>query len=139
MEKPSDFDFEKKHPFKVPENYFQKLPVAIHERLPQKKPAFEFFPGGIKWAFSALIAVFIISFFIGKNNVSDSLDMDKYLAEVSDDAIQNYLESEYIATEEIIALSDASDIYDESLLPDIIEPTEVDFYEIEEALIIEYE
>lgn len=139
MDNPFDFDKEKKHPFKVPENYFQKLPLEINERLPQKKPGFSFFPGGAKWAFAGVLALFIISFFVIQNNKSDSLDMQHYLAEVSDDAIQSYLENEYIPTEELIAMAGFSDIYHESLLPETVEPEEIELYEIEDALLLEFE
>lgn len=139
MENPFDFDQEKKHPFNVPENYFQKLPLKINERLLRKKSTFGFFSGGVKWAFAGVIALLMISFFIFRNNGTDSSGMSEYLAEVSDDTIVDYLENESISTEEIIAMSDLSDIYNENLLPETIEPEEVEFYELEDALILEYE
>ena len=116
----------KKHPFRVPENYFEELPMRIQERLGEG-------PGRItimemirpRLAYAAMIAVLITVGFLGTryfflNNTQNSLSSDEIL-----DAI------EYFGYE-----------FEEDLLISALVETDIDYFPefsaTESEQIIEY-
>lgn len=112
------------HPFKVPENYFAQLPVQIADRVHKEKIDYSFWPKyRIQFAVAAsliglLLAVFLI------NPMKQNTDAKEILADVPDEAIQEYLETENIAYEEILAFADNEDLLFDPLLIDLSEEEE---------------
>ncbi|WP_424964179.1 hypothetical protein [Ekhidna sp.] len=83
-------DIDKKEVFKVPEGYFEGLPMRIQKRVDSEKPVTrqQFTP---KWglALAASIALVVTFVFVLYNNGPSPEDM---LAEISQDELVAYLE-----------------------------------------------
>lgn len=137
MEKPSDSDMKNENPFRVPKDYFKELPLKIDNRVYRKSGVLANYPSGLKWAISGFVVAALTFFLIWSENSSDTADASQILSEVSDDAIQTYLENQNISYEEIIVLTDNANDLPENVLPDDIEIEESEFYEMERKLIFQ--
>lgn len=137
MEKPFDPDMENENPFRVPKDYFKELPLKIENRVHRKSRLLADYQSGLKWAIPGFIIAALTFFLIWNENSQEPTDASQILSEVSDDAIQSYLENTNISYEEIIAFTDNANRYPENVLPDNIEIYESEFYEIERELIFQ--
>ncbi|HEU5291512.1 MAG TPA: hypothetical protein VFU05_12770 [Cyclobacteriaceae bacterium] len=95
-------DIPKKHPFKVPEGYFDKLPGIIQARIVDKSEVQEaksYFRHALQYALPVIaLAIVVVIYFIPKN----TQDVDTILASVSTEELVAYLENSEITTEELL-------------------------------------
>lgn len=91
----------KKHPFEVPEGYFDKLPGIIQARVAgtsELKEAKPYFRYALQYAVPVIVlAIVALIYFIPKND-----DVDAMLATVSTEELVAYLENSEITTEELL-------------------------------------
>ena len=91
----------KKHPFEVPEGYFDRLPGIIQARVAEKsevKEAKPYFRYALQYALPVIVlAIVALIYFIPKNE-----DADTILASVSTEELVAYLENSEITTEELL-------------------------------------
>lgn len=137
MKAPYDFNDpnrKKDTPFKVPDNYFEKLPRNIMDRAHQKSGTYFFWNRyKIRLAVAAILIGLIAIFFPGKNS-NQPQNTNDILVNVSDEAIQEYLLAENIAYEEILASTANEDVLFNNVLMDL-DISEADYTEIEEELL----
>ncbi|MEP0367609.1 MAG: hypothetical protein ABJN36_07310 [Cyclobacteriaceae bacterium] len=99
-------DIDKKHPFQVPDGFFDELTTDIQSRVSsdEKRP---FFRTAAKWSLLPALALSLVLGFwffqVEKPTVSQS---EILLAQVSEDAILTYLDETDISVAELISLSD---------------------------------
>ena len=99
-------DIDKKHPFQVPDHFFDELTSDIQSRVSgnEKRP---FFGMVAKWALLPAFALSVVLGFwfyqIEKPTISQT---EVLLAQVSEDAILSYLDETDISVAELISLSD---------------------------------
>jgi len=93
---------EKKNIFEVPDGYFEKLPMAIQERVTskEKKAAFPVFAASFKYAFPVFF-VAIALVFIYRNYGSTSAP-EQALKEVSTETLVAYLSEGDITEDELL-------------------------------------
>lgn len=99
-------DLNKKNVFKVPEGYFDDLPMKIQSRIQkedQKRGTVwdAYFLPSLKYTLPILILAIMASIFLLRNNSMD-MSPDSILAEVETSEIIAYLEYTDISTEELI-------------------------------------
>lgn len=96
-------EMEKRNIFKVPDRYFENLPMAIQARLARKKRWWEtpVFIGTLKYAIPAFLILIIAFFAIRKPAVIES--PDSLIAEVSTQDLIYFLEDSDITVEEILS------------------------------------
>jgi hypothetical protein len=98
-------DIPKKQSFKVPDGYFDDLPMRIQARIQEteKKPSWAWMPApsfALKFALPVIL-VGIVSVVVW-NNLSSTKDPFAKLDSVPTEQLLAYLESDDITTEEII-------------------------------------
>ncbi len=98
-------DIPKKQSFKVPDGYFDDLPMRIQARIQEaeKKPSWSWMPApsfALKLAFPVIL-VGVVSVVLW-NNLSSNKDPFAKLDSVPTEQLLAYLESDEITTEEII-------------------------------------
>lgn len=102
-------NIEKKNPYQVPENYFQELTADIQEKVSQKTRKKQWIPLMVyKWSMvpAAILLVFAGVWFF---NITTSNDMENssLLAEISTEAMLNYLDEDELSVSELISLTSA--------------------------------
>lgn len=98
-------DIPKKHVFKEPEGYFDKLPGVIQSRIAEKEPFFSTTWGvALKYALPVFIAG-IAAFFVFRPNDSFN-NPEQLLASVSSEELSYYLEESDLSTEELLDIVD---------------------------------
>lgn len=105
-------DIEKKNIYKVPDKYFDQLPMRIQARTAEKKPSTGF---TFRWNFALKVAtpafaLILILILFGIPGSKESLSADEILAQVSTEDVIAYLEISDITTDEIIEVLDLSDL-----------------------------
>ncbi len=98
-------DIDKKNIYKVPDNYFDELPLKIQSRIEKEKTALRHgFNWRLTWkiAAPALAAVIAIFFFVGRPENSQPQSPVELLAQVSTEDVIAYLEMTDITTDEIL-------------------------------------
>jgi hypothetical protein len=94
-------DIPKKHPFEVPEGYFDRLPGIIQARVAEKsevKEAKPYFRYAFQYALPVIVlAIVALIYFVPKND-----DAETILASVSTEELVAYLENSEITTEELL-------------------------------------
>ena len=110
-------DIGKDNIFKVPENYFEELPMRIQSRIKNRDepfliPSFNW-NQAIKIAIPALVLIvaILLAVFVNKNEAYQ--DADTILAEVSTDDMIAYLQASDISLDEILDEIQYADIADE--------------------------
>ena len=95
-------EMEKKNIFKVPDGYFENLPMAIQARIERKKGWWEtpVFISALKYAIPALVILMIAFFTIRQQAGIES--PDALIAEVSTQDLIYFLEDSDITVEEIL-------------------------------------
>ena len=94
-------EIDKKVPFEVPEGYFSTLTSQIQDRI-QEKPKKQWIPAGqLKWALSGAFSLAIILTVIFYPS-TEKLNAEQMLAEVSDEALIEYLDFAEFTTNDII-------------------------------------
>lgn len=113
-----------RHPFTVPDNYFSQLSVQIADRVHTEKASYSFW---LKYRLQLLVTgslmILLIALFLIKP-MGESADPQEILAAVPDETIQEYLETENISYEEILAFADNDDFLFDAQLPDLSEADE---------------
>jgi hypothetical protein len=119
-------DINKKSIYKVPERYFDQLPMRIQSQVDAQKPANHF---TFSWNFAAKIAVpalamVLLLFYFGIDNSNSGQSTEQLLAMVDTEDIIAYLETTDITTDEILEQIDFSTIEldfanEESMMEDI--------------------
>ncbi len=126
-------DITKKNIFKVPDEYFDDLPMRIQSRIDEEKTAVH--PGfdrGLIWkiAAPALAAILMIFFFINRPESDQVQSPEELLSQVSTEDVIAYLEMTDITTDDIIEEIDFSDInmeFDEGVILDLqLDEEEID-------------
>lgn len=127
-------DIPKKHPFNVPDGYFDKMALTIQERVskPVAKPAM--WSIGVRYALPAmLILIALVIYFKPQPQRS----AEELLAAVSTDALVEYLETSDLTTDELLDIIDIDDAFAEEIQLEVfsesdwleLDPTEIDFEE----------
>jgi hypothetical protein len=91
----------KKHPFKVPENYFDELPVIIQSRVAEKSPSQTrsgYVGFALKYALPAVVLV--VAFFVFRP--APGYSAEELLASVETEDLVSYLALSDITMDEII-------------------------------------
>lgn len=120
-----------KAPYKVPEDYFDKLTSNIQERIAQPTPE-RVVEIQWKWALApALVFMLAIGlyFFAGDS----APNMDQLLADVTDEQIEAYLELNDVSEYELAMLLDYSDAATET--DDFLEGIEINTDDLEMLII----
>jgi len=95
-------DIPKKHPFEVPEGYFDKLPGVIQARIAEKadvKEAKPYFRLAIQYALPVIVlAIVAVIYFVPKGGQ----DVNSMLSSVSTEELVAYLENSEMTTEELL-------------------------------------
>ncbi len=118
-------DIPKKHPFKVPDGYFDSLPGIIQARVADKSKVEEaksYFRYALQYALPVVVLAIVAVIYLFPSNPQD---VDTMLASVSTEELVAYLEESEITTEELL---DEMDLDSESV--EAIE-SEVYFHDIE--------
>ena len=109
-------EFKKDSVFKVPEKYFDDLPMKIQGRISESPKEEVSLLGRMQWAMVATAAVVIFSvgivFFQSPN---ESIETD-LLAQVSTEDIIDYLSEEDVSSFEIASVVDVGSLLDEESL-----------------------
>ena len=97
-------DIEKKNIYRVPDRYFDQLPMRIQSRVNAENPVNRF---TFSWKFVTKIAVpafalVLILFYFGINNSNTNLSSEQLLAMVDTEDIIAYLETTDITADEIL-------------------------------------
>lgn len=95
-------DIPKKHPFTVPEGYFDRLPEIIQSRIAEKSEVREtkpYFRYALQYALPVLILAVVAVFYLVPRSPQD---VDSMLASVSTEELASYLEESEITTEELL-------------------------------------
>lgn len=104
-------ELEKKATYQVPDEYFERLPYAIQEKIHTNNTLWEKFselPPLLKWV-SASLVVLLVAYFIWSNPTSETPSFDDLLAEVTEEEILEYIYSEDFSTYEILSNIDKND------------------------------
>ena len=117
-------EINKKNIYKVPDQYFDQLPMRIQSRVDAQKPVNRF---TFSWNFAAKIAVpamVLLLFYFGIDNSNTGQSTEQLLAMVDTEDIIAYLETTDITTDEILEQIDLSTIEldfadEESMMQDI--------------------
>ena len=94
-------DIPKKHPFEVPDGYFDRLPEIIQARVAEKTETREskpYFRYALQYALPVFILAVAAIYFIP----AKPQDVDSLLASVSTEELVSYLEQTDISTEELL-------------------------------------
>ncbi len=106
-------DIPKKQAFKVPDGYFEALPMRIQARIegqqPSEQPAFSFGKLALRYAFPVL-AVGVASVLLWNTQPSRSGDSLSALNNVSSQELVAFLEDEGITTEDLLEQATLSDV-----------------------------
>lgn len=95
-------DLPKKHPFTVPEGYFERLPGIIQSRVAEKSEVRESRPYlryALQYALPVVILAVVAVFYLIPRSPQD---VDSMLAAVSTEELASYLEESEITTEELL-------------------------------------
>lgn len=123
-------DINNKHPFQVPDEYFDELTSKIQSRIStdstrQTTPYYK-----LAWALPAM--VIIISAGLWVVNLRTSNEPENLLAEVSDEAIMQYLESDDLSIAELIDMTDRpEELVDD---PDYLQGIELEGESLDELM-----
>jgi len=128
---------EKKHPFTVPDGYFDQLTRDIQARV-SEKPATRWMPApALRWSLAGVAAAIIVAIVVwmpGKNEASP----EEMLAEVSDEDLIAYLETMSIEEDELIEMVPEESVDDILLIEEPLDNLELEDEDIDE-LLKEYE
>jgi hypothetical protein len=98
-------DIEKTPPFEAPEGYFNDLPDRIMDRIKsEEKPKQTFLQPWMKYAVAASVAILAVVLMV-LNSPSEDASPETLLAEVSDEAILDYLADSGVTTDDILEVS----------------------------------
>jgi len=95
-------DIPKNHPFKVPEDYFNRLPAMIQSRIAgesdvkETKPYFRY---ALQYALPVILIAIAAVFYL---RPTEQPDADRLLATVSTDELVAYLEQSEMSTDELL-------------------------------------
>ncbi|MEM9390036.1 MAG: hypothetical protein AAGA02_06155 [Bacteroidota bacterium] len=103
---------EKKNIYKVPDNYFDKLPGIIQSRAvnESRKSSIAWSIPVIKYAVPALLVVILAGYYAFFNGQEKSKSAVELLAEVETDQLVEYLAYSEITTEEILEIVEMDEI-----------------------------
>lgn len=92
-----------KQPFTVPEGYFDKLPGIVQARVatPKRKPVFSF-PVALKYALPVITLTILVIFWMQRNDVNTTQDVQQLLADIPTADIIDYLEDSDLTLTDII-------------------------------------
>lgn len=131
-------DIEHKAPFEVPQDYFDGLAHKIQARAiaDEKKKGYYSFSLPVRLAIPAfVIAIFVVIFW--PNASQNNLSAEQLLAEVSTEAIVDYLYDSEVTTDELLVYYEL-DFSDEDAIEEDIWDQNIDSAELEN-LLLDYE
>jgi hypothetical protein len=99
-------DIPKKEIFNVPDEYFEKLPSQIQNRIGEKKQSTFSFSMGLKYALPAFVLIMAIFWFYPKS--TDMQNSESILASVATEDLVAYLNDSEVSTEDVIESVDFS-------------------------------
>ena len=109
MKKKIDIEsLERKSPYRVPDGYFEGLPLKIQSRTKEPKKASEgilITRMQIVWSMTAALAIFFIGWLWYPKSANDPT-ADQLLANIDSEDLIEYLYEEDISTDEILASVD---------------------------------
>ncbi len=118
-------DIDKQNIHKVPDKYFEDLPLKIQSRIAEEsRPKTWVVTYGLRYALPAILLLAITVYVIIKPSSTDN--PEQLLAQVSTEELITYLESSDITTEELVESLELSDF-------------ELEFYENETGIVNELE
>ncbi|WP_258105117.1 hypothetical protein [Marinoscillum sp. MHG1-6] len=100
-------DIDNKHPFRVPDGYFDKLSADIRERVSVKDSGIKVLIKQMHWAYAIPTMILMLAIGIWMFNTESQPPTELLLAEVSDDAILEYLESTDLSLEELASIAES--------------------------------
>lgn len=129
-------EIKRKNIHKVPEGYFDELPLRIQSRINSEKASKPSYVFNIRpvWGMAAAAMLLIIGYLIYPADIAPTAN--SLLSEVDSEALIDYLEMENVSTDDILASIDT-----EFLLEDLSE-NEIEWFnesESEESLNLLYE
>jgi hypothetical protein len=130
-------DIKKENIYKVPDGYFEELPMRIQSKISEEKQpwfvSFNWKPA-VNIAIPVLAVLLMIVYFVTPIQNS-SLNAEELLAQVSSEDVIAYLETTDITTDEILEELDFSETYlDFELTDPALEVPELDQNEINELM-----
>lgn len=99
-------DIPKNHPFKVPEDYFDRLPAKIQSRITEEsgvKETTPYFRYALQYALPVILIAIATVFYLRPTVQQDA---DSLLATVSTDELVAYLEQSEMTTDELLETMD---------------------------------
>lgn len=131
-------DIKQKVPFEVPQDYFDGLAHKIQARAvdQEKKSGFISLPLPVRLAIPAFV-IALLAVIFWPNTSQSNLSAEQLLAEVSTEAIVDYLYDSEVTTEELLVYYEL-DFSDEEAIEEDIWDQNIDSAELEN-LLLDYE
>ena len=125
-----------KQPFTVPKGYFDMLPGMVQARVatPERKPVFSF-PVALKYALPVITLTIAVIFWMQRNDVNTTQDVQQLLAEIPTADIIDYLEESDLTLMDIIESLDYEEFEFDDFMDELDTITEEDM----EAYLEDYE
>ena len=117
-----------KHPFKVPKNYFESLPMEIQGKLSQPQLDFSLYKKVAVGA-ASLATLVIILFTLFKSDHITITSSDQLLSSVSEASLIAYLDNTHLDEEDLINEFDATYTLSNNVLSNTIEQETLKNYE----------
>ena len=118
-------DIDKKVPYSAPEGYFDQLTSQIQDKI-KEKPKRQWIPAGqVRWALAGAFSLFLIAMIVFYPGGS-ALSAEELLAEVSDEALIEYLDFAELSEFELI------EGLDDSTIDELWEDTSLDPLQLED-------
>lgn len=103
-------DIEKKQPFEAPEGYFDNLSDRIMDRIAKEEQTKHvFMQPWMKYAVAASVALLALVLWV-VNAPADEVSAETLLAEVSEEAILDYLADSGVTTDDILEVTSFDEI-----------------------------
>jgi hypothetical protein len=110
-------DFDKTNPFRVPDDYFDKLPISVMNRLPRKQSRAGWVASPVfrtSLGLAAFLIMVVVGFLIFRNPAAGP---DLILASGSEPDIAEYLLTQEVSSQDLIEALAQSDVQFDELPP----------------------
>ncbi len=118
-----------KHPFKVPENYFESLPMEIQGKLPQRQTRSFSLYKKVAISSISIAAIVILLFTLLKDDQLTNKTTDQLLSTVSDASLIAYLDNVQFDEEELFNEVDTEYNFQKNVISNNIEQQTLKAYE----------
>lgn len=128
-------DIDKKQSFKVPEGYFEDLPLRIQTKIQKKKKHSQVLLPSWRFAFAASILVILVAYFIADQTPTS---VERLLADIPQDDLIAYLDEMELDMEDLTRVYQETSVSFELDELDGLEELELDEEEMDD-LFLEYD